>query len=242
MTLSMPASVSMSRLKVYDTPAPDGQRGGTPHVHLLCTELYFVLSGQGAVEMIDVNGFSRVELQPYDALLFTPGTIHRLINFDGNLEILVVMQHSGLPERGDNIVCFTEEWLTDHAAFAEAMRVDSVKDAYQRRDRGVEGFLHLKQALADNAPSGQAALARFYELASQRAAQFYPEWSEIVRQEAADIAESASKLEALRSQNITLLFAAQHHRIAAGDPAQLGFCGHLYRYPASFPLEGLHAK
>src|SRR5690606_20333138 len=104
MQLQMPGATLMTRLKVYDTPTPDGQIGGTPHVHLVCTEMYVVLNGSGAVEMIDKNGFSRVELKQHDALLFSAGTIHRLINSNRDLEILVIMQNSGLPERGDNVV------------------------------------------------------------------------------------------------------------------------------------------
>ena len=41
MPLRMPGATLMTRLKVYDTVTPDSQRGGTPHVHLLCTEMYF---------------------------------------------------------------------------------------------------------------------------------------------------------------------------------------------------------
>src|SRR5262245_22035925 len=95
--VQMPGGTLVTRLRVYDAPGPDGQRGGTPHVHLLCTEMYFVLNGRGAVEMIDQRGFWRVELQPGSALVFTPGTLHRLINPQRDLEILVVMQNSGLP-------------------------------------------------------------------------------------------------------------------------------------------------
>ncbi|HEX2620732.1 MAG TPA: hypothetical protein VHL11_11300, partial [Phototrophicaceae bacterium] len=96
----MPGAILMTRLKVYDTPTPDGQIGGTPHLHLLCSEMYLGLAGSGAVELLDKDGFSQVELQQYQTLLFTPGTIHRLINPNRDLEILVIMQNSGLPERG----------------------------------------------------------------------------------------------------------------------------------------------
>jgi mannose-6-phosphate isomerase-like protein (cupin superfamily) len=130
--LRMPGATLVTRLKVYDTPAPDGQRGGTPHFHLLCTEMYFVLAGSGAVEMLDQHGSARVELLPHSALIFSPGTIHRLINPNGNLEILVIMQNSGLPERGDNVVCFASEWLADDERYAEAMRVNTLDDAYRR--------------------------------------------------------------------------------------------------------------
>lgn len=89
--LRMPGATLMTRLKVYDTVSPDRQISGTPHVHLACTEMYVVLDGKGAVEMIDKDGFSRVELQAHDALLFAPGTIHRLINPNAHFEIIVKM-------------------------------------------------------------------------------------------------------------------------------------------------------
>lgn len=89
--LRMPGATLVTRLKVYDTVTPDGQIGGTPHIHFMCTEMYFVLSGSGAVELLDMNGFSKVDLRPHSALIFSPGTIHRLINPNGDLEILVIM-------------------------------------------------------------------------------------------------------------------------------------------------------
>ncbi|MEL7235933.1 MAG: cupin, partial [Chloroflexota bacterium] len=112
-TLRMPGATLTTRLKVYDSPGPDGQRGGTPHIHLMCTEMYFVTGGSGAVELIDTSGFSVVELVPQSALVFSPGTIHRLINPNGNLELFIIMQNSGLPERGDNVVSFPDELMQD---------------------------------------------------------------------------------------------------------------------------------
>lgn len=234
--LRLPGSISISRLQVYATPAPDGQCGGTPHVHLLCTETYFVLKGSGAVEMIDSRGFSRVELRPYDALTFTPGTIHRLINASGDLELLVLMGHSGLPERGDNVVCFTDDYLSDDAAFANAMRVQSLDDAYRRRDRGVDGFTRLKAAFAANAEAGQAALSHFYEVAVARSAPFRPEWERVLALEADLVRDSSTQLGSLNAGNIGALLGAQHGLIAAQPPASLGFCGHLHRYAP----EGIH--
>lgn len=228
--LRLPGSISISRLKVYGTPSYDGQCSGTPHVHLLCAETYFVLNGSGAVEMIDTNGFSRVELRPYDALTFTSGTIHRLINSSGDLELLVLMGHSGLPERGDNVVCFTDEWLSDDTVYADAMRVATLDDAYRRRDRGVEGFLRLKAAFAENIEKGQAALRHFYDRAIARSAPFRPEWARVLQREADAARESAERLGALNAGEIAALLSAQHGMIAAQPPASLGFCGHLQRY------------
>src|SRR5438128_1050212 len=163
-TLRMPGATLVTRLNVYDTPAPDGQRGGTPHFHFMCTEMYFVLGGTGSVEMIDYKGFSRVNLIRNSALIFSPGTIHRLINPYSDLELLVIMQNSGLPERNDNMVCFGETWLDTDEHHSEAMKVQTIEDAYRRRDRGVEGFLQIKAAFEQNHDMGIQALQRFYDL------------------------------------------------------------------------------
>ena len=240
----MPGAISISRLQVYDTVGPDGQRGGTPHVHLLCSELYFTLSGSGAVEMIDSSGFSCVELRPYSALLFSPGTIHRLINSSGDLQLLVVMQNSGLPERGDNVVCFKPELLETDERFNDAMSVSSLDEAMRRRDRGVEGFLQLKDTFAKSIEEGQAALRHFFELAEQRTASFRTEWTRVVENgAAAEARDSLQRLQALQAADLTYLLQAQHHVYPADEPSQLGFCGHLSRYTdlAVFTPEGIRA-
>ncbi|MCI0576148.1 MAG: cupin domain-containing protein [Chloroflexi bacterium] len=240
--LRMPGATLMTRLKVYDTAGPDGQCGGTPHMHLLCTELYFVLQGAGAVEMIDGEGFSRVELALYSALLFSPGTIHRLINPGSNLEILVIMANSGLPERGDNVVCFPETWLADGDRYAEAMRVESLADAYRRRDRGVAGFLALKAAFEQGLEDGRAALKQFYSLAAKRVASRRAEWAAILAGGAlAEVEAGRQNLQRLDEGNVAYLLAAQHQLIPAAGYSQPGFCGHLNRYfdPATLTPEGI---
>lgn len=233
----LPSAIGLSRLRVYDTVGPDGQRGGTPHVHFLCTELYFVLQGQGSVEMIDGHGFRSVQIVPNSALVFSPGTLHRLINPDSNLEILVLMQNSGLPEHGDNVVCFTEEWLATDDAYQSAMRVTSLEDAYQRRDRGVEGFLAIKAQFDQSLAAGQTALNRFFELAYQRTAHLRPQWEQIIHTGAAQsVAQSLSQL-----YTVSHLMESQQVFIQPTTTEQLGFCGHLQRYfnPATVTLEGL---
>lgn len=243
--LRMPGATLVTRLKVYDTVAPDGQRGGTPHFHFLRTEMYFVLAGSGAVEMIDGNGFSRIELFPHSALTFSPGTIHRLINPNGDLELLVVMQNSGLPERGDNVVCFTTEWLADDGRFAEAMMVNTLEDAYRRRDRGVEGFLQLKVVFQQDREAGRKALKVFYQRAAERTAGLREQWQRIVTGGVlAEVQASLHHLSALADAQVDYLFNAQHHLIHASDYSKPGFCGHLYRYfdPATLSPEGITQK
>lgn len=240
--LRMPSAILMSRLKVYDTPSMDGQIGGTPHLHLLCTEMYFVLEGSGAVEIIDKDGFSRVELAKNDALVFSAGTLHRLINPQGDLEILVIMQNSGLPERGDNVVTFVEEHFASQDAYDNAMRVNSIEDAYQRRNRGVEGFLQLKAAFETGKEIGQSALEKFYAYAATVTAIRREEWREIVENGAvASAKESLEQLENLALQNLAYLSANDFALIKGSETKSLGFCGHLDRYfdPASLMPEGI---
>ena len=239
--LRMPGATLMTRLKVYDTPTPDGQIGGTPHIHLVCTEMYVVVGGSGAVELIDHNGFSRVELGQNDSLLFSPGTIHRLINPERDLEILVIMQNSGLPERGDNVVTFTEEWLSSDEAYNKAMRVSSVEEAYQRRNRGVEGFLELKTAFEKSLETGQVALSKFYDYALERTKNRHQEWQDIVQSGAVVVAnESLAQIDCLKQGNASYLNHSAHALIANNDAPIPSFCGHLNRYfdPATLLPEG----
>ena len=239
--LRLPGANAITRLRVYDTVGPDGQRGGTPHVHLMCSEMYFVLAGSGAVEMIDGSGFSRVEMEPHAALVFGPGTIHRLINPDGDLLILVMMANAGLPERGDNVVCFPDEFLSDDARFAEAMKIDGLEAAYRRRDRGVQGFLALKDAFEQSAEIGRAALRRVYEQAAARTAHKRGAWADVVNQGAlAQARQSLDQIKSLDAQNIDALFDARHALIHANELTKPGFCGHLNQYPdpATLDLEG----
>jgi len=239
--LRMPGATLMTRLNVYDTPSPDGQISGTPHVHLACSEMYVVLSGRGAVELVDKNGFARVEMAAHDALLFAPGTIHRLINPDGNFEILVIMQNSGLPERGDNVVTFTEEWLSSDECYAEAMTVKSLEDAHRRRDRGVEGFMQLKAAFAQSTQAGQTALEAFYASAAARTANRQAQWDDMVRHGALAAAqETFVHLEQLKQHDLSYLSDSAYAVIRQSNANKLGFCGHLDRYfdPATLMLEG----
>ena len=242
--LRLPGATLVTRLKVYDTPSPDAQPGGTPHVHLLCTEMYFVLGGSGAVEMMDWNGCSVTELRPQTALVFSPGTLHRLINPAGDLELLVVMQNSGLPERGDNVVTFTDDILAQPDTYAEAMRVSSFEEAQVRRDRGVEGFLQLKAAFERGQAAGREALGVFYDRAAARTADLRGEWRGVVeRGPLREARASLEHLEQLERGDVSYLQGARQHLMSKGEHSVPGFCGALDRYfdPASLELEGVKA-
>ena len=54
----LPGAVGVSKLCVYDTVTPDGLHGGTPHLHLCCTEAYVVTSGTGSVQTLSGQAVS----------------------------------------------------------------------------------------------------------------------------------------------------------------------------------------
>lgn len=239
--LRMPGATLATRLKVYDTLGPDGQRGGTPHMHLLCSEMYFVLSGSGFVEMIDWQGFSRQPLSPKSALIFSPGTLHRLINPEADLELFITMQNSGLPERGDNVVSFTSDILSSDAAYQQAMKVSGFEEAYIRRDQGVEGFLNIKDAFGKSLDEGRYALRYFFELATARTRHLASSWQSVIQQGALQEAQaSLDHLVELNQGKVNYLEQAQHFAIQPNDFKTPGFCGALNRYfdPATLELEG----
>jgi mannose-6-phosphate isomerase-like protein (cupin superfamily) len=239
--LRMPGATLATRLKVYDTPSLDGQRGGTPHMHLLCSEMYFVLSGRGFVDMIDWQGFSRQALEVHSALIFSPGTLHRLINPEGDLELFITMQNSGLPERGDNVVSFGSGILSNDALYQHAMQASSFEEAAIRRDRGVAGFLDIKAAFDQSLAEGQTALRRFFELAIERTRPAHAGWQQVIQQGALQEAQtSLDHLTDLAQGQLNYLEQARHFAIQAGQFRTPGFCGALNRYfdPATLELEG----
>lgn len=243
--LRMPGATLVTRLKVYDTLSPDGQFGGTPHVHLMCSEMYFVTAGSGAVEMIDWNGFHKLDLKPSSVLIFSPGTVHRLINPNKDLELFIVMQNSGLPERGDNVVSFKENILNNADAYQQAMKVSSFEEAYQRRDKGVEGFLDLKAAFEKGQEIGRKALSRFYEQATQRTTTLRSSWQSVINNGPLQEAEqSLAHIAMLEQGNSQYLEQAEHFLIEADSFKTPGFCGALNRYfdPATLELEGIIQK
>src|SRR6478609_8206540 len=114
-----PGGIGVSHLRVYDTAAPDGLAGGTPHLHTVCTEAYVVVAGAGEVHTLTSSGFLVTPLEPGAFVWFSPGTIHRLVN-GGGLEILVLMANAGLPEAGDMVITFPTDIVADANAYAKA--------------------------------------------------------------------------------------------------------------------------
>lgn len=234
-----PGAIGASHLRVYDSEAPDGLRGGTPHVHSVCTEAYIVLAGHGAVQTLGPDGFRETTLEPGAFVWFTPGTLHRLVNGDGKLEILVVMQNAGLPEAGDMVITFPDEVLRDPGAYARAHALPEGEGtttgtgdaARTRRDAGVEGFLRLRAAFETE---GRPALDRFYDRVGSLLAPRVPDWKALFEAgPKAAVAETERQLTALATGDASHLGAASLHGLPP-PPAErrMGCCGTLGVYIA----------
>jgi mannose-6-phosphate isomerase-like protein (cupin superfamily) len=233
----LPGATGVTHLKVYDTIAPDGLGGGSAHVHFACTEAYMIVAGQGTVQTLGLAGFQETSLEPGKLVWFTPGIIHRLVNSDGRLEILVVMQNAGLPEAGDFVLAFPPDILADREAYfkaaslAEGTRVFATGEdaARRRRDLAVEGFTILRREFEQRGP---AALESFYtqavRLIQPQIARWREIWDQGPRHEAAQTGET---LTALQQGRIDHLLDASLQTLPApdGDP-KLGMCGTLRVY------------
>ncbi|WP_181789863.1 cupin domain-containing protein [Streptomyces phytophilus] len=221
----LPGGVSVSRLRVYDWQAPDGLRGGTPHLHLACTEAYVVLGGNGAVQTLTASGYAETELVEDAVVWFTPGTIHRLVNADGRLDILVLMQNAGLPEAGDAVFPFPPDVLYDDAAYARAARLDPAepeKSAQARRDLALAGFAELARAArAGDTEPLTAFHTRAVELVRPHLDDWRGRWE---RGPAAAAAATDAHLDALRTDGAHLRTASVQR---TGAESRFGMCGRL---------------
>jgi len=232
-TAALPGGIGISRLKVYEIEAPDGLVGGTPHVHLACSEGYYVIAGSGAVQTLSPKGFTETPLQAGTVVWFDPGTIHRLVN-GGGLQILTLMSNSGLPEAGDAVLTLPSEHLTDRETYLRATTLTGegearTHSAMARRDLALEGFAALRAAYN---PDGSAALEPFYEAAIGIVQPQLPDWRRRWDQGARRLAdETGAALDALEAGKAPHLQAAELHQIPAPTEfGRHGMCGRLDVY------------
>jgi mannose-6-phosphate isomerase-like protein (cupin superfamily) len=235
-TPPFPGAIGVSHLRVYDTSAPDGLAGGTPHVHTVCTEAYVVVGGTGAVQTLAASGYDERPLEPGAFVWFTPGTIHRLVN-GGDLEIVVLMANQGLPEAGDMVITFPPSILADPAAYAEAATLPdhdrttagSPDPARERRDLAVPAFLELADATRRRDP---VPLRAFHDAAAALVRPRLQEWESIWRTGPLAVAEqTGAQLAALARGDAAHLAAAA---VASLPPPpserRYGCCGTLGTY------------
>jgi mannose-6-phosphate isomerase-like protein (cupin superfamily) len=215
-----PGGVAVSRVSVYDWEAPDGLRGGSPHMHFTCTEGYVVLEGSGSVQTLGTAGFREVSLKPLDVVWFEPGVIHRLVN--GNeLRLLVVMQNGGLPEAGDAVFAFPLEVLEDAERYAATATVHGEEAVRARRDLAVRGFAELR--------ADPDLLDRFYAAGVARVAEQFDDWE--ARWNVGAGAAARRTPEILGQLRVGELAPLREGRVYAGHaddtPLRLGMCGRL---------------
>lgn len=229
---TFPGGISLSHLDVYSDAAGDAVCGGSPHMHLVSTEAYVVVSGEGALQTIDAEGFRETPLSAGSVVWFTPGTIHRAVN-RAELKIVVLMSNAGLPEAGDAVMTFPADVVADAAAYASAASLGSADEqaerAARRRDLAVAGFASLRDAVlaGDLEP-----LERFHAAAATLVRERASGWAELVREGPLAQAERSLALaEALASGDAGHLSDARLHLDAAlGGERRYGMCGRLRTY------------
>jgi mannose-6-phosphate isomerase-like protein (cupin superfamily) len=236
---ALPGGIGVTHLRVYDFPGPDGLCGGSPHMHFACRESYFVLGGNGAVQTLSRQGYRETPLRSGSVVWFTPGVIHRLINYDGRLEIYAVMENQGLPEHGDSVLTFPDQYLQSEADYLPvaslgpkgSVYADSHEAATRRRDLAVNGFLALRDRVEKE---GVGALHPFYEKAVKLVQPKESQWRQIwIEGPAAAIGRTENCLNALKAGSSDYLSEAAVFEIPIHpetETRKLGFCGTLRPY------------
>lgn len=234
----LPGAVGLTHLKVYESIAPaDGLPGGSPHLHLACTEAYYVTAGRGEVQTLSAaEGFRTLPLEPGAVVWFSPGVIHRLVN-RGGLEIFVVMQNAGLPEAGDFVLTFPPDVLADPARYFEAASLAAGGEVYtqtdaaarRRRDLAVEGFAHWRARFDAEGPSG---LDDLYGAAAALIRPKVEAWRTVWAQGPRIAAEQTEQqLAALATGDADHLHQGRVAALPApGHDRRLGMCGTLGLY------------
>ncbi|GAA4166836.1 cupin domain-containing protein [Gryllotalpicola daejeonensis] len=233
----LPGGIAVSRLRVYDWPTSDGRMGGSPHLHTTSTEGYVVLAGSGELESLSSRGLETTPLHPGAVVWFTPGTVHRLINGSGDLDILTLMSNAGLPEAGDAVLTFPAEVLGDPERYAAAAALPQTDDqaeleraARARRDLALEGWAELRaQAQADL----DAALSALYTAAARLVAPKTARWQAIWRGgPAAQSEATGSALASLAAAGTESLYGSGVGTLAPlSGPERWGMCGRLTVWP-----------
>lgn len=228
---AFPGGTAVSRVRVYDWPTADGGWGGSPHLHTASTEGYVVLAGNGLLETLSGNGYGEHRLAPGTVLWFTPGTVHRLVNTGGDLEVLVVMNNAGLPEAGDAVLTFPPHVLDDPAAYAAAAGLPASDDEQvlaqavrRRRDLAIDGYLGLRTQVHEDGP---AALVPLWRAAAALVRDRTARWRELWRDgPLAHTVTTGDYLDNLAEGESTHLAASDVYAAPLG-PDRFGMCGHL---------------
>lgn len=229
----LPGAVGLSHLSAYEWESADGVCGGSPHLHLVCTEAYVVTGGRGAVQTLTPGGYREIPLEAGSVAWFTPGTVHRMVQ-GGGLRITVLMQNSGLPEAGDAVFTFPPEVLADPERYAAAAALpaktgpEAAAAARRRRDLAVEGYLVLREALeaGDGVP-----FLEFHRAAARLVRDKVPAWRELWRAGALATAQrTGAQIDALQSGDAGHLADAAARIAKPTRHGGYGMCGRREEY------------
>jgi len=235
-----PGGTGVSRLRVYDWPGADGLAGGSPHLHTACTEGYLVLAGTGTAETLCGSGYTETPLTPGGLLWFTPGTVHRLVNISGDLQVLAIMQN-GLPNAADSVLTFPPAVLADPVAYERAASLPPgpgpgggrpgtgnawAEAARQRRDLAVEGYLLLREHVIADGPAALRSLhVAAARLVRSQAAKWLEQWREGPLAQAIRTGEQLHELAAGRGDHLAQ--SAAYRVDPPPGPDGWGMCGRL---------------
>lgn len=182
----MIGGIGLTHLTVYEQrPAPDGLNSGSPHVHAITDEAYYVISGTGRAELHDLKqGFRALDLKPGQYLQFPPCVLHRIISTD-KLVILAVMGNAGLAERGDARIYFGRKVDEDPDEFARLVglaKAEGLEGALNRRDASVKAYTELLKLWESDRPAYFVELRRFIDAHLRAMEKMRPAFSEAVAQ------------------------------------------------------------
>jgi mannose-6-phosphate isomerase-like protein (cupin superfamily) len=228
----LPSGVGLTHIKVYTEPCPDGLIGGGAHIHMVCSEIYYVLEGTGQIELLSVNGLEVVDLAPCKAVSFRPGIFHRVLNPNKDLRILDITQHGGLADRGDFVMAFPPEILRSPQAYAKAVRVRTIEDALKRRDLSIQGYLPIREAFSRSKEEGREAMRAFYRAARDLMAPKVDGFEWVLKVGAQnELKDSLDACDFIRSGRTDYLEHARHAALfPLNEPATPGLCGELHSY------------
>ncbi|MEV7552876.1 cupin [Amycolatopsis sp. NPDC089917] len=224
----LPGGIGLSHLRAYPWEAADGVCGGSPHLHLACTEAYVVTGGRGAVQTLDAGGYRETGLEAGVVAWFAPGTVHRMVQRD-DLRITVLMQNSGLPEVGDAVFTFPPPILADPDAYAEAAAMPVDDDtARRRRDLAIAGYLPIRDALVSGDPG---PLRDFHRAAAALVAPKVGAWIPLWRSGALAAAElTGEHLKALANGDASHLDRSGVRVVRPSEEDGYGMCGRRVEY------------
>lgn len=229
MSASLIGGIGISRVVVYaQRSSPDGQHGGSPHIHSVTDEAYYVTKGTGWVELHDLErGFRRVRLEPGTYVDFEPGVLHRLVNEQG-LELLAMMGNAGLPEAGDARMYFGAEVDATPQRYEELWTLpqrQGLDGALERRDHAVEAYGELMELWDTDRSAYFAELRRFVAAANHAAAAKKADFLLHIER------GPQAKLERVRAR-LAHVDGVEEHPVVRKQPQAeavgLGMCGQLY--------------